>query len=306
MARVVPSHSWRLLLTGALFAGVGSLVAVSPLARRSGAHLNPAVTIAFTCTGYVHPHHLCGYIGAELAGGLAGAGLLRLLWVSRAGAVGFGVTQPRPHTTVAAAVGLDAAMTAVLVLTIFSFVSSPRTARWTRRRMGRGDDPRLEGCARHRDQPEPGPQPRPRHRGPELPPPLDLPSRADPRPGVAVVVWWWVPRRTRTAKPFYGPNYPCTLRTTLPPEQPTAALSERPGTGGRTADRDVRRPGPKRRDGSGRPWAVGSHCAWGTRRPWRSRPAAGRAELRLPGWAAVDGYEADEICMRGRRPVPVR
>ncbi|MGI8713160.1 MAG: hypothetical protein ACR2NR_08260 [Solirubrobacteraceae bacterium] len=41
------SMSARLLLTGLLFAGTGSLVALSPIGRRSGAHLNPAVTVAF-------------------------------------------------------------------------------------------------------------------------------------------------------------------------------------------------------------------------------------------------------------------
>ncbi len=39
--------SFRLLLTGLLFAGTGSLLAISPLGRRSGAHLNPVVTLAF-------------------------------------------------------------------------------------------------------------------------------------------------------------------------------------------------------------------------------------------------------------------
>jgi len=37
----------RLLITGLLFAGTGSLLAISPLGRRSGAHLNPVVTLAF-------------------------------------------------------------------------------------------------------------------------------------------------------------------------------------------------------------------------------------------------------------------
>ncbi len=40
-------HSARLLLVGALFSSVNSLLAVSPLGRLSGAHLNPAVTLAF-------------------------------------------------------------------------------------------------------------------------------------------------------------------------------------------------------------------------------------------------------------------
>ncbi len=36
------ASSVRLLLTGLLFAGTGSLLAISPLRRRSGAHLNPS------------------------------------------------------------------------------------------------------------------------------------------------------------------------------------------------------------------------------------------------------------------------
>jgi len=46
--------SVRLLLTGLLFAGTGSLLAISPLGRRSGAHLNPVVTLAFWTQRKVH------------------------------------------------------------------------------------------------------------------------------------------------------------------------------------------------------------------------------------------------------------
>src|SRR5580692_7262434 len=56
IAAHVASHSLRLLITGLLFAGTGSLVAISPLGRRSGAHLNPVVTMAFWLRGNVHPH----------------------------------------------------------------------------------------------------------------------------------------------------------------------------------------------------------------------------------------------------------
>src|SRR5712692_5416382 len=54
IAPLLPSHSLRLLLTGALFAGTGSLIAVSPLGRISGAHINPAV--AFWLSGKMHRH----------------------------------------------------------------------------------------------------------------------------------------------------------------------------------------------------------------------------------------------------------
>lgn len=52
--------SARLLITGLLFAGTGSLVTISPLGRRSGAHLNPVVTLAFCTQRAVHWHDLLG------------------------------------------------------------------------------------------------------------------------------------------------------------------------------------------------------------------------------------------------------
>lgn len=80
----VPSVSARLLLTGLLFAGTGSLVALSPIGRRSGAHLNPAVTLAFWTQGKVHPHDLVGYVTAQTLGpataAAAAAAGLRLAW----------------------------------------------------------------------------------------------------------------------------------------------------------------------------------------------------------------------------------
>ena len=88
------SHSARLLLTGLLFAGTGSLVALSPLGRRSGAHLNPAVTLAFWTQRKVHPHDLAGYVIAQLLGAItAGAGL-KLAWGHTARALHLGATQP--------------------------------------------------------------------------------------------------------------------------------------------------------------------------------------------------------------------
>jgi aquaporin Z len=120
-----------LLLTGLIFAGVGSLVAVAPLGRRSGAHLNPAVTFAFWCERHLHPHDLAGYVSGQCLGAILGAALLRLLWGGHAASVGYGVTAPGRGLDALEAAGVEALMTAILVLTIFLFVSSARSARWT-------------------------------------------------------------------------------------------------------------------------------------------------------------------------------
>jgi aquaporin Z len=130
VASAVPDHSARLLITGLLFAGTGSLVAVSPLGRRSGAHLNPSVTLAFWRRGHMHPHDLVGYVVAQVSGAFAGTALVRWWWGSKARAVELGVTQPG-HAIGTGAVGVEAFMTFLLVLGILLMVSSAKTARWT-------------------------------------------------------------------------------------------------------------------------------------------------------------------------------
>ncbi|MFZ0996431.1 MAG: aquaporin [Candidatus Dormiibacterota bacterium] len=131
MFHLVPSASLRLLITGLLFAGTGSLVAISPLGRLSGAHLNPSVTLAFWSSGHVSRSDLFGYLGSQLLGAILGAAVLRLSWGKVAGSVQDGRTSPHPGVNVAAAVGIEALMTAILILAIFAFTSSAKTARWT-------------------------------------------------------------------------------------------------------------------------------------------------------------------------------
>ncbi|MFN2462347.1 MAG: MIP/aquaporin family protein [Candidatus Dormibacteria bacterium] len=128
---VLHSASARLLLTGVLFAGSGSLVAVSPLGRLSGAHLNPAVTIAFWMRAMVHRHDLFGYIGAQFFGAALGVLVALAAWGPRLRQVDFGATLPHAGVSPTAAVALEAVMTAVLVGTILAMVSHHRTMRLT-------------------------------------------------------------------------------------------------------------------------------------------------------------------------------
>jgi aquaporin Z len=121
----------RLLITGLLFAGTGSLIAISPLGRRSGAHINPIVTLAFWTQGKVHVHDLIGYVIAQLAGGVAGAGFIRLVWQHRAIALHDGATLPGRGLTDVQAVLVEAVMTALLVLTILMMTSRAATTRYT-------------------------------------------------------------------------------------------------------------------------------------------------------------------------------
>ncbi len=51
----------------------------SPVGQRSGAHMNPATTLAFTALGKLRPIDAIVYIAAQFVGGLVGIGAARLL-----------------------------------------------------------------------------------------------------------------------------------------------------------------------------------------------------------------------------------
>jgi len=131
IARLIPSASARLLLTGLLFAATGSLFALTPPGRRSGAHLNPCITLAFFATGHVHRDDLLGYVGAQCLGAITGAAVLRWIWAGVAVSVRDGRTLPGPGTGGPQAVAIEALMTAILVLTILICVAHRRSLRWT-------------------------------------------------------------------------------------------------------------------------------------------------------------------------------
>jgi len=125
------SMSARLLLTGLVFAGTGSLIAISPLGRRSGAHLNPVVTLAFWTQRKVHWHDLLGYTAAQTLGAIAGTLAALAMWRDQAVGVSDGATRPGPGVTPVEAIALEGGMTACLLLTILFMTSHHRTARLT-------------------------------------------------------------------------------------------------------------------------------------------------------------------------------
>jgi aquaporin Z len=93
IARVLPSEGWRRLITGFLFGTVGALIALSAVGKRSGAHLNPIVTLAFRLMGKLDLLTSLGYVVAQLSGAILGA-LPLLAWGSMGRSVAFGATVP--------------------------------------------------------------------------------------------------------------------------------------------------------------------------------------------------------------------
>ncbi len=69
------------------------MIAVSPLGKLSGAHLNPVVTFAFWMQGKLQAYMMVGYILMQFAGASLGS-LPLLLWGQMGGSVSFGATVP--------------------------------------------------------------------------------------------------------------------------------------------------------------------------------------------------------------------
>jgi aquaporin Z len=90
---VLPSEGWRRLITGFLFGTTGALIALSPVGERSGAHINPIVTLAFWLMGKLDLRTSLGYVVAQLAGAILGS-LPLLAWGSMGRSVWFGATLP--------------------------------------------------------------------------------------------------------------------------------------------------------------------------------------------------------------------
>lgn len=131
MSAWIPSHSVRLLITGLCFAGSGSLVALSPLGRLSGAHINPSVSLAFWLSGKMRVCDFAAYVIAQMLGGLFGGFALVLVWRGDAAPVKNGMTLPGAGYPLWFVFDCEVVLTGALVFLIFLFVSSKRLLRFT-------------------------------------------------------------------------------------------------------------------------------------------------------------------------------
>lgn len=134
MVRAGPplSDLWVRLPVVAVVAGaVVVVIAYGPLGRRSGAHLNPAVTLGLWIQDVVGTRDLLGYGIAQCAGGIVGVAAARV-WGAQVAAdpVHWAVIRPAPSISPAAAALVEAAATAAQLLVVYALLTSPRYRRW--------------------------------------------------------------------------------------------------------------------------------------------------------------------------------
>jgi len=88
----------------------------------SGAHLNPAVTLAFLLTRHLPRPEAAAYLLAQLAGALAAAALLAAVWPSQPAALGATV----PSVGLGSAFVYEAVLSAFLMFVIMAVATDTR------------------------------------------------------------------------------------------------------------------------------------------------------------------------------------
>jgi aquaporin NIP len=102
--------------------GLIIMVMVYATGHLSGAHINPAVTIAFTLSRHFPRRDAAAYVVAQLAGAAAGALVLLAVWPDRPGALGATL----PSVGVGSALLYEAVLTAFLMFVIMAVATDTR------------------------------------------------------------------------------------------------------------------------------------------------------------------------------------
>lgn len=127
----IPSMQLRLALTGGCF-GIGIIGVIhSPPGKRSGAHLNPAISIAFWMQKKLATWHLLLYMAAQCIGAFVGALIISRLLPELATSVRYGATSVSPQISSLAGFFLEFLLTAILVTMIFWMTSCPIRSKYT-------------------------------------------------------------------------------------------------------------------------------------------------------------------------------
>ncbi len=106
----------------ALVFGLVIMVMIYAIGHLSGAHINPAVTVAFTLTRHFPARDAIAYVAAQCAGAILAALVLLAVWPSQPAALGATV----PTVGVGSALVYEAILTAFLMFVIMAVATDTR------------------------------------------------------------------------------------------------------------------------------------------------------------------------------------
>lgn len=130
--RAVADPTLRRVLGGVAMGLTAVALIYSPWGQRSGAHMNPAVTLAFLRLGKIQRRDAFAFVLAQFAGGTLGVLIVAELLGSAftSPPVHYAATLPGP-AGVAVAFGAEVAISALLIFTVLLVSNTPRFARYT-------------------------------------------------------------------------------------------------------------------------------------------------------------------------------
>jgi aquaporin Z len=121
VAKLIPSILARTILTGFMFGCVGCLVSLSPVGKTSGAHINPAVSVAFWLRGKMKTNVMIGYILSQMLGAAIGCWPLLFIWGDQGRSIQYGITLPG-ETGVGRAFISEILATSCLIFYLYIFI----------------------------------------------------------------------------------------------------------------------------------------------------------------------------------------
>ena len=132
VARNIHSEIMRRALMGTAMGSTAIAIIFSPLGKRSGAHFNPSVTLAFFRLGKIEAWDAAFYILFQFAGGIAGVLLASLLLGSFAShqAVNYAATVPGPTGPTLAFLA-EVLISFILMSVVLTVSNTKRLGRWT-------------------------------------------------------------------------------------------------------------------------------------------------------------------------------
>jgi aquaporin Z len=132
VVQAIPNPFARRVIMGAAMGSTAVALNYSAWGKQSGAHYNPAVTLAFTRLGKVAPRDAIGYVGAQFAGAVLGvwAAVFIARQMLAASEVHYAVTRPGRSGAVVAFVA-EVVISFILMTVVLTVSNRVSLARFT-------------------------------------------------------------------------------------------------------------------------------------------------------------------------------